>query len=91
MSIIQDYNKKQGVPFCDRVPFQGKPLSNLPSPHNQRLNKVRISEKCPFCKSREIFTGYWKFNYHVKFHHDKEPRKNEIVLAVGDKIVEALR
>ena len=90
MSIIQDYNKKQGVPFRDRVPFQGKPLSNVPSPHNP-INKIRIKEKCPFCKSREIFVGYWKYNYHIKFHHDKEQRKNEVVLAVGSKIVESLK
>ncbi len=89
MSIILS-DKTHRVAFRDRVPFANKPLSNLPSPHSP-LNKVRISEKCPFCKSRQIFTGYWKFNYHIVFHHSNEPRKNEIILAIGDKIVESLK
>ena len=90
MSTRLESDKTQRHSFFDRVPFAGKPLSNLPSPHNP-INKVKISEKCPFCKSRQIFTGYWKFNYHIVFHHSNEPRKNEIILKVGSKIVESLK
>ena len=89
MSSTLDSNKTQRH-FADRVPFQGKPLSNTPSAHSP-LNKVEIAEKCPFCKSKKVYRGYWKFNYHIVFHHGNEPRSREIVLKVGDKIVESLK
>ena len=76
-------------PFESRIPFQNKPLSPIPSPHNP-INKHRTNVKCPHCKSKQTFNSHWKFHYHITFHHRKEPRNRELSLELGSQIIKEM-
>ena len=76
--------------FEDRIPFQNKPLSPTPSPHNP-INKIRIWEKCPHnCSGKQMFSSHWKYHYHIIFHHGNEPRNKELSLKLGLKIIQEI-
>jgi hypothetical protein len=76
-------------PFEDRIPFLNKPLSPIPSPHNP-INKHKISEKCPFCTSKQTHTSHWKYHYHIQFHHRNESRGRKFSLELGSQIIKEM-
>ena len=86
MSTTFDDKRQRLNPFETRIPFQNKPLSPIPSPHNP-INKHRISERCPFCTSRQTFNSHWKYHYHITFHHANESRGREFSLELGSQII----
>jgi hypothetical protein len=89
MSSTLEHKKQRPNPFENRIPFQNKPLSPVPSPHNP-INKHRIFEKCPFCKSRQSFNTHWKFHYHITFHHANESRGRILSLELASKIIKEM-
>ena len=89
MSGTFDLKTQRLNPFESRIPFQNKPLSPIPSPHNP-INKHRISERCPFCTSRQTFNSHWKYHYHITFHHGNESRGRTFSLELGSKIIREL-
>ena len=89
MSSTLEHKTQRLNPFETRIPFLNKPLSPIPSPHNP-INKHRISEKCPFCKSRQTFNSHWKYHYHITFHHGNESRGRKFSLELGSKIIQEM-
>ena len=87
MSSTLEHKTQRLNPFENRVPFLNKPLSPIPSPHNP-INKHRISEKCPYCKSRQTFNSHWKYHYHITFHHGNESRGRTFSLELGCQIIQ---
>jgi hypothetical protein len=86
MSTTFDLKTQRLNPFENRIPFLNKPLSPIASPHNP-INKHRISEKCPFCKSRQTFNSHWKYHYHLTFHHKSEQTHRDYSLKLGSRII----
>jgi len=89
MSTTFEDKRQRLNPFETRIPFLNKPLSPIPSPHNP-INKHRISEKCPFCKSKQVLTSHWKYHYHLICHHKSEPRYREYSLELGSQIIKEM-
>jgi len=89
LKIKSDKNRRvilNPKPFVDRIPFENKPFSNIPSAHNPIYN-IRGEWKCSHCKSKKIYDSLWKNWMHFLTHHKTEPRNKSIILALADQLI----
>lgn len=74
------------IPFIERMPFQNKPLSNIPSAHNPVFTWKR-KVVCPHCKNNNKCNSLWGLWNHILFTHRDESNNKSIITSLADQVI----